>query len=336
MKEKLVFYKEILDNESFYGNNSFIMDNIETLFGLVKYIGTKYRFIRDDIYVKNSDYQEISLNESILLAQDFFDTHNISIDINKIISNNILTFHRNEKKIDPFYNFKTSGLSYYDGNVKKMNINLEMTIFDSMIMIHEIMHYLNQPDDDRSINNHLLTEALSFGVETIYLDSIVNSKYKEDAIDCLINIARSNYMQMNIGYDIYKIIYFYKEKKDLSKEKYEEMFDDDNYQRMLDNFDEYILTRKSIFNYTWNVLGYPLAVYLFEEYKKDNNFTQKILEFNNSLFGNDFNLSLKTIGLDSLDMTKIKIEETTESFIERIKEMNAYKAKGEEDGNIKK
>ncbi|MDD3241879.1 MAG: hypothetical protein PHQ64_03840 [Bacilli bacterium] len=329
MEEKLNFYKKILDDKSFYGNNNFVIDNIETIFSLVRYIGTKYRFICDDKYIKKHDYKEILLDESISLAQNFFNEHSISINVEDLIKNNILVFNNSEKRVDPFYNFKASGVSYYEENLKKINVDLEYNLFDSMIIIHEIMHYLNQPDNDRNINNHLLTEALSFGVEAIYIDSKIDTEYKNDAIDSLNNLARSNYMQMNIGYDLYKIIYLYKEKKDITKSAYDEMFSDDNYERMIDNFDKYILTKKTIFNYTWNVLGYPLAVYLYEEYKENNHFIKNILEFNKSLFDNDFNFSLKVIGLDNLSMTKEKIEKSTELFIERIKELNKNIITGE-------
>ena len=60
------------------------------------------------------------------------------------------------------------------------------------VLVHEIIHYINQPEDDnRNYVSDYLTEAVSYSYELMFLDSFLKSDYKEDALSIMQSLAYS-------------------------------------------------------------------------------------------------------------------------------------------------
>ena len=158
---------------------------------------------------------------------------------------------------------------------KKIEILLEDNIIDSCVMIHEIMHYLNQPETERNFVSDLLTESVSYGIEFIYVEELKQSPYHKEANRFMKSVASTIHKLMDKIYYIYKLILLYKKEKDISLEAYNKIFKDNNYEKMLECFEKYAAEKKSIVEDTWNVLGFPIAIYMLETYKQDNYFIKK-------------------------------------------------------------
>ena len=173
-QERINTYKDWFENMSFFSFNSFVLDEIENLWNLSNYIYYKYVEVIKNIKFEKYDFSYVSLEENISLAQQFLDKHNIKISIKELIANGNIVFKIIDEKIK-------DGKSYYDKDNKKMiEIYLHNNIIDSCILIHEIMHYLNQPESKRNFVSDLLTESLSYGMEFIYIEELKQIKYSND------------------------------------------------------------------------------------------------------------------------------------------------------------
>lgn len=180
MVEKIEQYKNWMTNLSFFGYHKFIIDNIENLWNLTNYVGHSYSKYTENKYQTKNKFPNISLNETIELAQQFLTKHNFNINIRQMMENGTLILNKNTpKKTNDFYDIITDGTINYDKNNKIIiNISLEETIYDSIILIHELIHYLNQPLGKRNEVSDLLTEAISYGAELIFCEDLKNTQYE--------------------------------------------------------------------------------------------------------------------------------------------------------------
>lgn len=316
MDEKLDLYKTWMKNLSFFHNRSFIIENIENLWNLTNYIGSSFSKYIGDKYNIELNYSKNSLNETISLVQAFFEKYDINININQMIENKTLKLIQNSEKLtDKFYGNKLDGMSYYDENgARVVEVILDGTIYDAIIIIHELMHYFNQPNDQRNEVSDLLTESISYGMELIFCEELKNTEYEKDSqlhFKCLEKVL---YNFAYNSYYIYKIVYLYKIKGDITEEKYNELFDDGSYLSTMDKFDEYIDEKGSIFYDTWYILGLPLAIYFFEQYKKDHSTIQYIKDLNDNINDKNLEQCFSLININSVSEFKEKIKESVESF----------------------
>lgn len=315
-KEKIEQYKTWMDNLSFFDNHSFVIDNIENLWNLTNYIGYSFSKYIKYYQKENNTYSNINLNETITLAQDFFFDHNFNINVAQMIKDNTLII--NEKAINKRNDFngtEQDGISYYDENHNKVAaINSQKTINDSIVIIHELLHYLNQPPYKRNGVSDLLTEAISYGAELIFCEELKNKKYKEDCESHFKNIAILTYKYAYSIYNIYKIVYLYKEKNDITEEKYNELYNDNQYLNTMKDFEKYTELHCSIFRDTWYMIGLPLAIYLLEEYKKDKNNIKYIHILNENINKKDLKWCMNAIGINNISILKEKIKTSIENF----------------------
>ncbi len=315
-KEKLEQYKNWMCNLSFFNYHSFIIDNIENLWQLTNYIGFSFSKYIDDKYKVELDYSSINLDETINLAQDFFKKHNFNVNIKQMIEDKILILNKNvNKETNSYYGTKKDGISDYDENHNKIvTINLEETIYDSIIIVHELMHYLNQPLDKRSEVSDLLTEAISYSAELIFCEDLKSKKYNQDKELHFKCLEKTTYSYAYNIYYVYKIIYLYKLKGDITEEKYNELYNDDQYLNTMQKYEEYVERRGSIFHDTWYMIGLPLAIYLLEEYRKNSDNIKYIHLLNENINNKSLEECLNMIGINSIDVFKEKIQNSVESF----------------------
>ena len=333
-KERLDLYKTWFDNMSFFGHNSFILDTIEDLWNLTNYIIGKYRDFCNYNIDKNTTYTNMTKEDTITLVKHFLSSHDINLKLKKLIEDGVLMLENDvfeTKDVNNFFNCKKDGFSHYDKDNKKiMFINMENTIFDGATMVHELMHYRNQPDNKRNFISDLLTEALSYGVELIFFEDLKDTIYHEDRSlhFKLFEKLMYNYMY-RIRY-IYKIILLYKRTKDINEDLYNEIFDDGDYEITMKYFDLYVQQRECILQNTWMVIGLPLAIYILEEYKKDHNFFNSVELFNSSLNTKSLDDCLRALKINNQDDLKAKIKCSNNSFIESLRKLYGNWEKNEE------
>lgn len=314
-QKRIKDYQDWFENLSFFSFNSFILDEIENLWNLLNYIYYNYSEVLKRVEFEKNDFSFVSLEENIYMAQQFFDKYHINISIKDMIKANILTF----KKIENQNSKETVGASYYDEEKnKKIEVYLDDTIIDSGVIIHEIMHYLNQPETERSFVSDLLTESVSYGIEFIYVEELKKSPYCDETEKFMKAVSRIIYRLMDKIYYIYKLILLYKKEKDISLEAYNKIFKDNNYEEMLECFEKYAIEKKLIVRDTWNVLGFPIAIYMLETYKNDNDFIKKIIEYHEAINEKSYQECLSIIGLSSDKDFIDKIKSSTNSFLESL------------------
>ena len=311
-QERINTYKNWFDNMSFFSFNSFILDEIENLWNLSNYIYYEYIEVVKKIKFEKYDFSYVSLEDNISLAQQFLDKHHINISIKELIANGNIVFKRIGEKIK-------DGTSYYDKDNKRMiEIYLHNNIIDSCILIHEIMHYLNQPESKRDFVSDLLTESLSYGMEFIYIEELKQIKYSNDLNIFMKFVVPTILKCMDKVYYCYKLILLYKKEKDISLEAYNKVFKDKNYEKTIDCFEQYVIDKNSVINDTWNVLGFPIAIYILETYRKDNDFIKILMEYNKAINEKSYQECLNIIGLNIETEFTDKIKLSTASFLDTL------------------
>ena len=255
MYDKLIIYKEI-SNSNLY--------NLQ-----------KYNYVNNE----SITLTPATLEEKEKIIDSFFKSININFKLKELLENKTFEIKEDKNKI------KFSGTNYYGNNDdRKIEVYDNNLLLDSVVWIHEIMHYLNQPLYKRGMINDIFTEAISFAYEFIVTDYLGKIGYENDS-RYFNNLILNTFN--NFSYDslcICEILMLYKDKKDISKELYKEYCVYDDYEKKIEKFIE-IAKNKEI--YFINILHYalavPLSIYMFEEYKKDNSFIEKIKELNDNI-----------------------------------------------------
>ena len=311
-QERINTYKIWFENMSFFSFNSFILDEIENLWNLSNYIYYKYIDVIKNIKFEKYNFSYVSLEENISLAQQFLDKHNISVSIKELIANGNIVFKIIDEKIK-------DEKSYYDKDNKKMiEIYLHNNIIDSCILIHEIMHYLNQPESKRNFVSDLLTESLSYGMEFIYIEELKQIKYGND-LSMFMKFGIPTILKyMDKVYYCYKLILIYKKEKDISLEAYSKIFQDNNFEKTIDYFEKYVKEHNFIVEDTWNVIGFPIAIYILETYKKDSSIIKKLMKYNDAINEKSYQECLDIIGLNIETEFTDKVKLSTASFLSSL------------------
>lgn len=326
-KERIKRIKTWLDNGSFTKCNPFFNDHIEHIWNYCNYIGYEFEPLKDK-KLPTTTWQQITQEEMIILAQEYFIRHNIKINIEELLKNKTL-------EIVPLKETKeiVSSLGYVnnsDGTIK-IKVSNDNTIFSVGILIHELLHYLNEPTTKRSFTSDLFTEIPSYYNELIFFLELNNTKYQKDSLRSIILIQRLIYKEAYILYTIYKMLYVYFQTKDISKESYEKLFDDNQYEKSMEILNEYTIQRRSILRDTWTFIASPFYINYFMKYQENPSSFETITELSNKL--NEYNISDCMIHLgyptleDFIDQTK----EYTTKFISLI---NSYFSKLENTKEI--
>ena len=315
-------YIHWFNNLSFFSDNSFILDNIEDFYKLTLFLNYHYSKIdlNIDLNNKKNNYPHVSTDDTIKIVQDFLNNHNININLNEMLENNTLitqkTFVNKIKDSEIFSN----GKCYYDekDNLEKIIITTNDTLYDSFILVHELMHYLNEPKGKRSFTSDLLTESISYAFELIFYDNLENTKYASTSKVYLFEIIKLIiYYAKEMSY-IYKVILLYKHQKGLSQENYNKEFNDENYELTMKKFKEFCVNERLVIYDSWYIIAFPLAIYMFDEYQKDKKFINNIIMFNNSINNKELNECLKILNINDIIDLKRKIEESTPNFLKYI------------------
>lgn len=306
------YIEDLIRSKQLYGKNDFIYDNAEKIFRLIQLIEKRR--------IEYSDYKlniKMDFDEILENAKCFFNEYNINVNIDELIKNNTIIFiDNNEEK-------NCHGSSYYDkvNNKKMINLVKREDILLLAVLIHEIMHYYNQPiDNKRSFSSEYLTEVISYSFELIAMDKYIKTDYEKDAIVILKNTF---YSLMHCAYFMYSAILslcIYKNNdKKLTKEEIEKAIKFDTYK---DEMTNYIKNRKALTKDLWNLIGYYLSIYCFMEYKKDNTFINNIIKLNDSINEQSLEQCLEIININSLDEIGTKAINNLDEYLNMIKSLD--------------
>ena len=318
---ELELYKKWFKNYSFFDGNSFVIDEIDFLFKAINIMGYN---LQNTVDLKSHKLSNAEKEEIIELVKVYYKNHNINLNIDELIENGNLILVDNEKKKSNFSNVLFDGNSDFDTekNMVVAKVTLEYTLLDSLVIIHELSHNRNQPIGERKLISDILTESLAYTNELIACDELLD---QNDKCNYFIGFQKMIYEYCYNLYDIYKIILTYKYQNDITEDKYNNQFKDNNYKDVMNEFKLFIDKKESIYRLSYYILGFVLSIYMFTKYKKDNNFFNNIEELNDKL--NELNLvdCLNIINIKNLNDLLNKFNDSLKEFIEYFNEINEEK-----------
>ena len=282
------YIEDLVSSKQLYRNNKFIYDNCEKIFRLIQLIEKR-----------NIDFGSFNLNTKMMFedvlknVREFFERNNININLDKLINEKTIIFIDSDDK-------NLHGTSYL------------------AVLIHEIMHYYNQPEnDERTFSSEYLTEVVSYSCELIAIDKFINSEYKDDVNKIIKNTF---YSMVSCAWFMYSSILslcIFKNNGCITKDEIEKSINFDRYKNEMSN---YIKERHNLSKDLWNLIGYYLAIYNYVEYKKDNNHLNKVLLLNDSINDEELLECLKIIDINSMDEIASKGLNALDEYIEMFQE----------------
>ena len=298
------FLNEFLNK--YHEKDNVLFDNVGIFYSMSQFLRRQTSI---EIPKEGADWSKISKStffRNIELVDDFFKKLGIQFEINKILNDGTIDI------ITTDYEKIMYGLNNYLGEHKAIKIYNNGYIIDPIVWVHEISHYRNQTDKRRTQVNDLLTESLAHTTSLLYTFFLEDKGYIYEANFYRYNILNTFYNVSCDAYTISKIFNLYELLGDTSKETYRYFYKtDEDYEKVKKDFTE-IITKSPmrINDLLWYTLSGILSIYMYEQYRKDNNFITKIEELNTCLLGSDsLEKCLSTIGIigyNSENSNKIK------------------------------
>ncbi len=340
MKEKVevevstnTFLKSFFD--ATYNENKLLFNNMSNIYKLISFL---YYNI-DSLDVEKLDLRDGTRADYMAkskLIDNFYKNIGINFRMEEITSSGVLNIisTNNPKKAtykeiytsnnnyviheECYINIRTQERVVVDTTYHKaINVYNNDLVTDSIIWVHEISHYRNQPSIKRGEVNDILTELLAFTEELIYADYLEGIGYQEAVNTFKISEYNNFYSIINQGFHIIRITLLYYLLGKVSEENYKLLYHDDNYQTSLEVFDKERINNQNIM---FIILYYSVAIfslYNYIEYKKDSNFLKQIEELNESLLNDRYSLE------DSLKIINIKLNK--ESLDTLLEDINIFK-----------
>lgn len=345
MKEKVevevstnTFLKSFFDIE--YNKNKLLFSNLGNIYSLITFLSNNV----ENLDMKTPDLScgaRKDLMEKLKLIEGFYKSMKIDFNIDNIFkngtSNIISTNNPDEATFSEIYsgnnNYIITEESYTDSKTnqkiitykeyhKTINVYNNDLVTDSIIWVHEISHYRNQPSIKRGEVNDILTELVAFTEELIYIDYLKRVGYEEEANMFAVAAYNNFYYFLTRSYYIIGIVLLYYSLGEISKESYKILYGKDkDYKKSLNIFFKEIqVNRKSIFTLLYYSVG-AISMYNYTEYKKDPTFFAKVQELNNALLTNSASLenSLKIINISLNEESLQRILDNINIFKEEIK-----------------
>lgn len=340
MKEKVevevstnTFLKSFFD--ATYNENKLLFNNMSNIYKLISFL---YYNI-DSLDVEKLDLRDGTRADYMAkskLIDNFYKNIGINFRMEEITSSGVLNIisTNNPKKAtykeiytsnnnyviheECYINIRTQERVVVDTTYHKaINVYNNDLVTDSIIWVHEISHYKNQPPEKRGEVNIILTELIAYTEELIYTDYLSQIGYEEEARMFMIEEYKSLYNLIGLAYHVIKITFLYYLLGEVSKESYKLLYkDEEEYEDSLKIFDE---EKNKNQNIIFLMLHYSVAIisfYNYIEYKKDSNYLNKLKKLNKEIMTN---ISLE----DSLKIINIKLNK--ESLDTLLKDINIFK-----------
>lgn len=339
-KEINQFLKNLFNTS--YNENKIFLNNLKNIYILISFLFNNLEEL--DIDTKNlrnttrKDYVE-----KTQLINDFYKSLGINFKVNDIEKNGTLNILETNEPKDAtsqltygnnnyiFYerrsfNFKTKEDNIISRNYHKaINVYNNGLLIDSIIWVHEISHYKNQPKEKRHEVNDILTELIAYTEELLYIDYLENFGYEEEAKIFKIMEYQNLYSILNFSYYIIKITLLYYLLGSVNKENYLLLYKEDkSYNKALELFNKGKNDIRLCYHYSIAII----SLYNYIEYKKDKSFLANLKRLNKEIM--NYNISLE----NALKIINLKLDrESLNKILDRI---NIYRnSLLEERKNIK-
>jgi len=300
--------------------NNLIFDNFGDYANLYFFLTGLIDEFREYNDIDFKEISRVSFLDKIKLIQGFYDKYNIDINLEDIISNGTLNIEFNsleEVLRDNDYDLLLKGENNYINKFKTIDVYDNQLLTDSIILVHELSHYRNQPDDKRSQVNNLLTESLAFFEELIYCDYLDEVGYQKEASVFKKNEFQNLRNSLSRLYPILGIYYLYDKTGSISKENYEFLYGNiDHYEYCLEEMFKTIELGdyNIILNLIWYMVAFALSIYMYISFKEDNKFLENIKNLNDNLNKISLSDALIILGLDENCFTKFNKDKIIDAF----------------------
>lgn len=339
-KEINQFLKNLFNTS--YNENKIFLNNLKNIYILISFIYDNLEKLDIDTKdLRNTTRKDYV--EKTQLINDFYKSLEINFKVNDIEKNGTLNILETNEPIDAtsqltygnnnyiFYerrsfNFKTKEDNIISRNYHKaINVYNNGLLIDSIIWVHEISHYKNQPKEKRHEVNDILTELIAYTEELLYIDYLENIGYEEEAKIFKIMEYQNLYSILNFSYYIIKITLLYYLLGSVNKENYLLLYKEDkSYNKALELFNKGKNDIRLCYHYSIAII----SLYNYIEYKKDKSFLANLKRLNKEIM--NYNISLE----NALKIINLKLDrESLNKILDRI---NIYRnSLLEERKNIK-
>ena len=324
------YFKDLV--KMFYDSKNMLFDRIDDILKVKEFvIDNLYPYF--DSMCPNPEIDKLTKlgkTEKIKIIQDYYEYMGYDIDLGDLI--NYVNFNHIELdnlEEDPF-EFSINILhgdndddSYYN----MININESGYLLDTVAWIHEFRHFLNYPNHKRNQVSYALTESVSFIEEFMFLDYLEKIGYIYDSSYCKFETLNMFYVFAIDSYPISKLLSIYVNKGFVSKENYNNTFNDDRFEDLLSECVSVLKDDTS--HYIDGVrysIGALLALYMYSNYKKDKSYLKTILEFERHINDNDLELCLNILGLTGID--KYSLDKIIIAINEYLDKLNYLRRNG--------
>ena len=299
------YLNEIKDS-SFYYNLNFYISLCESLIEPLK----------DSKDLKITiDEKKLTLIETIDNLNAFLKELAIPLDINTLINDGTI-----EIQFNPEYNnYQFGGTNNYHHNHKAIFVNNNGLVWDSYILMHEISHYLNQPDKRRCETNDTLTETIAYFYQFLYMDYAKRENMEdENFINEFKKLVISNaYYLINKSLPLFRLFFLFIKVGDISKESYESFYkNSDDYDLALKTLEEEDKKGFDLIYYSWYVLAFMLVPYMLKRYGEDPNYLNVIKKLEQDMNEESILACFQKIGLSDFGLEdQNKLLEAIQDFI---------------------
>lgn len=280
-------YLNKIKDSSFYYNLDFYISLCESLIEPLK--------VGKDLKIR-VDEKRLTLIETIDNLNAFLNELAIPLDINTLISDGTIEIHFNPE----YNNYQFEGRNSYHHNHKVITVNNNGLVWDSYVLMHEISHYLNQPDKWRCEANDTLTETIAYFYQFLYMDY---AKKKNIEDEYFINefkkleISSAHHL-INKSLLLFRLFFLFIKVGDISKESYASFYKNSNdYDLALKTLEEEAKKGFDLIYYSWYVLAFMLVPYMLKRYEEDHHYLDIIKKMEHDMNEESILTCFQKIGL---------------------------------------
>ncbi len=309
----------------FYNDKRLIFDKINDIFYLNSYLKELLtNYFKETFPFNEIDKQtKMTKEEKIRIIMDYYKYLNYDIDMGDLI-NNVIFDDIKKEDLEEELEEDAQNLTHYclvgyntdESGYNEININNTPYLLDTPAWIHEFRHHLNHPGHKRNQESCSLTEVCSFIDELIFADYLNKIGYTYESAYIKFETLNTLYIQILDAYSINKLLNVFVKIGDVSKENYQKLYQDDEFENTIDEAETLLYTDTDNFldgiRYT---IAAALSIYMYEKYKKDPSYLKTIKEFEAHINDGDFYKSLSIIGITGID---------NESLIKVNKALNLF------------
>lgn len=128
-----------------YPRRKLLFENIENIYALMTFLDANL----EPIEIENIDIRDTTrttLIEAEPIIDRFYESIGVNFKLDEIIKNGVFDIIKTNSPVNATDHELTYGNNNYINNYKSINIYNNGLITDTVIWVHEISHYRNQPD----------------------------------------------------------------------------------------------------------------------------------------------------------------------------------------------